>query len=1688
MLNRLIIAVFGLSLVFALGSNAQAGPGDLTSFENEPARFIPNHPKLNEGIDIRPVQPSFKKPASARIVVPDVTGASLPSQLYFCDFQGYAISGPAFVWDIPDPYGDDLMNQRFTVEDNFECTLKVAHFLMYAPNTVGTPDMRVYLWDDDGFGFPGSLLDSVDIPFATLAAEWAATAPSPFAFMSADFSAAGWVFADGDEYHYGWTPIGGPGEGLSLVSDQGGGPSAGEERSSEFYLGAWGSMLNDWGVDVAFHILSERCCEEIPFSDCYTQSYWTNVARIYRAPQPTYGDTSYTQRFSVEGPETLQSVDLYIYDRDDGEFGNDDVYVTIYDDDGFGQPGTQLAQVTLPAGTYPSFPSASNAVFGSLVLEGDFHVGFSSSGVPGVNWEWILSDDGLSGTARSNASGDPTWPGGTTWYSMLAWWGRDVNFLIEANLCRDEFSECSITNYFVNFTTVYPVPDGNPVIEWAQRFTALGGAECDLREISLCFYRHPSFDGPRPGMYTKNTAIRIYENDGGFPGAVLHTTILTPADYAAAGYTGPDFFGAFLLTITGLNVIIPPSYFVGYEALTGTRDSGIRVCIDNQGGEGQPVGGLVINAPPFGGWLPSSAFAFIVEDASLFLGTKVCCVPFPGATCLPPDTWTTQSHDFGRTGASNMSIDDAWCDLTTSWLYETPANTIPYMSPIVHDGRVYISTATSAGNASTVEVLDLITGANLYTISDPDFGNFIFNDPTIVGSILYISGGDTKRITAWDISTTPATKVMSRLFGGAVGPLRFANTIVLDIGGTDVVYAASQVGRVVAIDAVTGADYGGWAGPNPVTLISGQRILGSATDGASLFYGTDIAGLDGDVFAVDAATGAINWQLSTSGGLQGANVYGASDNAQREGFTNISYDAGKLFVGARMYGDAPRDGVFYVLDANTGAVVNAIKSNAFEFSNPIVDINLVYLQTHSRRTAGTSSAGNSFFAVSKKSGGVAWQSETIYNSLSRGRFNGQGVRSCEPEDGPYPTDIIINTDTEGSISFWNSLTGEQLFRRRWDYGQDVSAGASVTLAADVTGAVHVLVTNLNGAVVDLVKGADRPRLEIQSYSLELPVNFSVVTSDIKTISNALVNTGCADLTFTNVSISDVSNGSSDPYIVSIDVVRQELLDRSADLASRLAAAGSFFKYLPELNTVDEGSEFSLTSVRELARNNERFISRAATSAHPYLNGVTSPVNGQVLAGGDSLDIILDVNPAEILRGPQIFYIGLETDDPDFYVNAGSAFLPSAFPEIKVTLVGGCLLDTTYMEFGAVPNIQVVTNTGRLGTGEDPLPGFDIDGESTIYYQGTYVFGVSAERIAMSTQDWSGGGGEVEAWKSIQADPNWCDNTCKPALLTNLTLGSMWDGAMAMYVPITGNMVCVSWIDSVQNFDLGDGTGWNWRNYSAGFDDALTMGVSANTRTFGATNVPALANLTVEIFDITERNGNSIPDWKFGSFHDYDIVFVLTGVEDTSLVDQSISTAWCTDANLSSDVAWGQIKVPFGCGYTPLKNAYAIDETQGQFSTAASGRGNPYWDSAYHYMSLPAGNHGHFVTGTPDQAQHFTLVEHDFGPNETISFGIANFGFNSGLATVANGSALAPTAHLVNKWVGFGRGDVDDDNVIGLADIMTLVGIVSGSVPGAIPFEHLADVNADGAVDVADINYLFDYYFNGGPCPAGAWTL
>jgi outer membrane protein assembly factor BamB len=959
----------------------------------------------------------------------------------------------------------------------------------------------------------------------------------------------------------------------------------------------------------------------------------------------------------------------------------------------------------------------------------------------------------------------------------------------------------------------------------------------------------------------------------------------------------------------------------------------------------------------------------------------------------------------------------------------------------------------------------------LYTTTLAAPSNFVENDPLIVGGFMYIAGGDSRIIFKYDITTTPATFVWaSAPLAAAAGPLRRANLMLVNVAGTDVLYGGSQLGRAFAINAGTGALYAGWA-TNPITLDAGQLVQGSATNGSLLYFATRLAGFNGDVWAINPATGATSWKLSTSGGLQATTVFpGTGAPVLTEGFTGLSTEGPVLFAGSNCQtANFPADGVFYRLDAATGAVLSASQSNAFVFANPIIDVNLIYCQGTTRWVG--SSMGGDMTAYSKLTGALAWISEYYYEDLSPSnniaRYFANGLLTCEPEPA---TDLIVNEDERGVLHFWNSLDGTEIFRRNWDYGggtQNIANGTAI--GTDSAGEVHILAGVFRGSLVSLSKGNDRPRLELQNIDPEIAIEFSVATSVIYSVPDLLVNTGCANLTFQAVNVDTASFGPTDWGLAPFVPVRPGILDAAKTIAEQMTSkAALFVKEAAEINAVDN----SVVSRTEESFRNERGY-RAALYVPPYLNGVLQPFTGQVVAAGDSIPLVLDVNPSQISRGPQTIYIELDTDDPDYYVNTGSPNLPNLSPELIVTLVGGCLLDSTTLEFGVgSANYEFVFNDGFLSESSGPF-GFNIDGDDDAVWMGTYIYGVSQHRVALSIHY---SGFNFISW---QADPNWCDNDCKPALTSPVALGAIWNGAS--YTPISGNMVCASGIDSVQNF----GSPWDW-DTPGPFDQDSTMGLSVDTRTVGAVNVPELASLTVRILEFTERNNRAVPGWKFGMWADLD-VFVNSPVgngKDTARFDGSHSAAWHSE--IGGNTAWGLIKLPYGCGYAPLKNAVLLDSDNSMYDPSGT---HSYMDSFYVYASRPAGLYGMpGASAARDQSTHMTVVEHDFTPSERFDFGIGFFGLHNVSYGATQLAAVRDLADITNKWVGFGRGDVNDDEAVNLSDVMTLADIVGGSVPGAIPFAHLGDVDADGDVDNADLNYLINYYFHCGPCPRGDWQF
>ncbi len=1637
MLKRLIIAVLVLGLVIGLSNTAISGVPKGLDALNPVQKVNTNNPRFSNIADARPDQPAFKKPESALRKLPAGFTAPAPPQSYFCDVQDYTSGAPAYYWTIPDAYGDDLFNMRFTSEANYDCTLKVAHLLMYGDAMVGTPDMRVYLWDDDGFGFPGNKLDSVDIPNAALPI-------SGLGYVSADFSSANWVFSDGAEYHYGWTTLGGAGDTLAIISDAADGPFAGEERASENYAGTWGTMLNDWGLDVSFFILSERCCSEIPFSDCYTQSYLQNLAYFWRAPHPTYGDEAYAQRFSVSGPETLQVVDIAIYDPGDGSFGNDDVIISVYDDDGAGLPGALVTSVTLPAGTYAAFPALTSVPFG-IVMTNDFHIAFSSSATVGVDYESCLSSDGTDGTGRSSSY----WAGGP-WVDMLSGWGVDVNFYFEAYMCRDEYSVCSINSCYAGLGYYWRLPDVYGDIAQAQKFSAIG-EECKVKEVTLALYwsRTESF----LPLYSDSSAVTVYADAGGLPGAALASIIVGPAEYAAAGISDPgdpngsSVLGFLTVDFEPLNVTLAGDYWVGIHSYAVDPDHGIRTLSDAGGGGSCPNA----YAEYYGAWgLMWSDWGFPTNDLAMVIDVEHCCIPFTGRDCasLPITDWNTLQGNQGRTGASAISLSDSWCDLTMNWKFEHPTDGVSFTGPVVYDDRV----VCAFGSEYRVFQLD---GTPLYTYNPSGTlpsGN-IRCAPTITtitgypNPVMFVSGGGNAEVHAVDFNT--GTTIWYRDFNvNNLANQRWGVFTVLN----DNVYWGDDDGNVWGADALTGATLAGY----PVALTQSTWISG-ATDGTQLFYATQASGVEGDIYAIDAATGAINWQLSTAGGLQAGVIY-SSYNGD-EGFTGgVAYDAGKLYANSRAEADFPTDGVFYRIDANNGSLVGpAIAANRVFYSTPIVDINRVY-QPSLTRWAGAPAGGN-LYAVNKALGTIDW----VVSSASGGRYYANGVLSCEPEPD---ADQLYVFNEDGFLSCFNAETGDEIWRRRIFNapGYAPNIGMSGALSLDAAGDAHLLFADFWGNLYDLTKQVDRPRLEIQSYNLQAAVEFGTAPSLLVTFPGEFVNTGCVDLVFSSVTADDVSSGQNIPGFASANSVNADLMDRANQIADKLARDAFLSKYL----RVNEKNltENDILSVRE--NNFEKSYNRAAAGFPAYLNGISFPTAGSIIAAGDTADLVIDVIQSAMDRGPHVFYITLCSNDPDFYLNDGSIC-----PEILVNLVGGCLVDTTTLNFGmGGANYQWVTNTGRLATGDWDAHGWEIDGDGSSYYQGSYGWWLSTYRIATHSQDWTSGGGEADAFVSMQPDPNWCDNDCHPYLDAGVTLGYMTTDGGNTYNAIIGNMVCKTFLDSVQNFDLGGG--WDWTNFGAPFDNDSTMGLYATGRVVGALDVPELANLTLEILEITERNGNAVDGWYMAEFFDCD-----NGGDEVNM-DQSISAAWSFNTP-AKDQAWGLVKIPFGCGYDPLINVWGTYGASG-----SPGHGfwdwNQYWDTAYAYCTSPPGVYGVADMHNGDEEAHITLAQHDFAPNETYKIGIAHFAL-FGLTDASDPAEYADLAHFVNKWAGFGRGDVNNDGVINLADIIYLAGTVNGG-PGAVPFEHLSDVNADGSIDMNDVNYLIDYYFNCGACPMG----
>ncbi|UCD16377.1 MAG: PQQ-binding-like beta-propeller repeat protein [Candidatus Zixiibacteriota bacterium] len=1669
--KKLTIAVLTFGLLLTLGSAAFSSDAPKQPTPDYPLKyetFNPNAPKLHDLKMVGSQIEAFDRPISGKLLATPTT--VLPPDA-FCDFIDYSGGMAYYYWTLPDPdYPIENYLMRISPEPGYTCTLLTVCIGVYGTAIVGTPSMWVLLYDAGR-----NPVDSILVPFAQL------PPAGSMGYVCADFSTLNgggpFIYVDGEEFWIGCAVSqSDPGDVLAFLSDDG------SSATGRHCFALWGGWYA-WTGDYAFLFGADVCCARIPFTDCYRQDYDCNAYYYWPQPDP-YGDDFFNMRFTASGPETLMAVGVCMYNAP-GTFepiGDPDLDIFVWGDDGAGFPDLSnvIYSTTIPYASivyYPAYNHVDVSALNIVLPPGDFHVGWSTNDVTGGVLAGI-SDDGSCGTGRSSELYIDTW--GT----ILNDWGVDVNFWIYADLCRDEFADCRNINYYGSPAIAFYAPDRYGDIGYYVKFTPFGEG-CRLENFWYALYWPGSHAGPPWDHYSQNSQLQVFDIDGGndLPGTLLGSIDLTaPGDYFAV----PGYYAWNYRSFHDQNIRFDTDVWCGIESFATDTLQGIRVLADAW--DSNPLMRSCENWVGFFGYMIDDW----AHDCNFLMNIDVCCVPFPEFACVPGEDWPTYALNFSRTNHTGNSIGDAQCDLTKDWEQDL-GQVMAYCSPVIWKDTIV------GVWLDRIAALDINTGNIMWTKYAGDWGGFVlasgllvtptvynFDDYGVFKTYVYVSGGGSRAMSAFDIAT--GDTVWSRgFFVHGTNTFSFGITVILDIEGTPVLYYASDDGDVYAVNALTGAEI--WT-----VNVGGNvgRGVSTTTSGDILIVGRDLNVTNGDVIALDPANGAQIWSLyDANGGLPGATIVPAKDYPGGEYFTGgISYDAASNQILAPSYYDIADNttpvadgGVIYAIDASSG-VVNWVNLATGGFGNgtaaPALDASTVITIAWCPWIATGQRRGPQAFSIS--SGAELWYNTTDNPGVFVANEGGyrhnwymDGILSCEPEGAP---DIYIATNRDNYLNFFDADNGEQLWHRRFDGGGVYSQGHRVGVVIDDG---HVLVP-WRSTLVCLTNQSDRQRLEINDYNAVQSVEFGMTSSENLTYEEMFSNSGCAPLTVNNIYLDDIENGTW-PEVPVNSIGR----DRVERMEKELTKMGD------EANNLVR----SISELSDIATSDMRLSRSLATYAPPsWINSIVSPTPGTVInPGSPPVDIVINVDATSVTRGLHEFYAYIDTDDPDYFLNYAYMDDPGDYqiPVVKLAVQGGCLYATIDMEFGDVaggnPNIARIWNSGKLGDGDELS--LQVDGDGGSFWQAGVVIGVSKRRVAFHSDNWHG---DPYEFRGLLGDTQ-CDDPddCEMEHEINALLGYISTDQGASYDPVYGEVVTYSFVDSIPNyFDSlsQDPAKWNWEyekdnGFPPPYDDTLSLGLKACAKAIGVYDVPRLSNFVLFRYALFSRYGAEHPNMHAGAFIDYDVkpgnAYNMMGY------DSAHSLAFCYDC-ATPDRGFGMVKIPFGGGYEPLYNARTLAAIQ-----AAWNDSDIWFDSLWHFMSndkFQLIHHASTIPCNPDPNDRDAFIAFGKFPltaSDSTIICFANFGKVDGVVDGSDASEYFDIATSANRWCGFDRGDVNDDGVIDLVDIIFLANYIGGG-NGPYPFEHLGDVNADGTIDGLDVDYLIAYYFSGGPDPLGDWTL
>jgi outer membrane protein assembly factor BamB len=1400
-------------------------------------------------------------------------------------------------------------------------------------------------------------------------------------------------------------------------------------------------------------------------------------------------------------PESLVAVDvLVLWDPADelgiGFFptsGQPDLRVEIYDD-AAGLPGpTTLATLTIPFATWIADPGLGT--FGGSTLVGYINFDLASQGVvipiggkvhsavwvdqplADNGWVWLWGDDSdVGGCADLSSNYRSSIPG---WISTNANYGFVTNWSIYTTLCTEQPPPVCFTQHnwcdAAASVSIFGMPRTTRNA-FANRYFAgqAGQAQpCTVKTIYPWFYENNPAD-------SADVVVMIMEDDGGgLPGAVVWSDSL-PYSTLLKDLSGPT-------VVSVPDVVVTGEYYIGYRAVNPL--GGTINCITFVGsllGGGDPAcpaydpNAMFVQLPSLA-WTDENTFFGSAVGSELWVDADICCPALEFLACTPASetNWEAQGNGNGRTNASTASM-SSLCGINQAWSHDF-AGTVLQLQPVVAGGKVLVA------RTDTLFALDQATGATMWAIGGfPYIVGNLRGAPTVdvAAGRVYFGGSGAQAFTCVDLAT--GAVVWSRNLGGGDPPFTPLNpgqtswTPSVLAGG--VIYFTQETGWLYGLNAATGVDVPGspLAIPGAPAAIPLNALTGN---GSKLWVGTaNSLGTAGRLIQVNAATLTIDWSLINPGMI----FYpGNTDFYDPEGFPgSLAYENGVLYYHSQIRNDGngfahfPQTGAVGAIDValenGTGAgilwindadVVTAASPGTAlgttGYSGPALGPQMLYL--NSRGFFGGTTEQDGVAAFDRTLGARVWYQGYTNLGVSGGVPVLDDVRGespisvfCQADGVPY----LFVGNFGGVWRLMNGNNGAILWERHFTsrvLGTALADNYVVMLVRSGSAAG-------GGSAVAFNVGADRPRLQLDTqYVYRTATPGDGLTADV--ITDALRNTGCVNL---NISAYSAVN----PPVVRVSSVHPSLTSSAKRSTSKLSGYDALLNpptakqlKIDVLGGVEEGEEESL--VRTFANN-------ARGAADPLFLAVTQAPGAVAPGATQSIAVTYDETGLTNNTG-YTNYIEITSDDPDYFPQDPSGAV-LGLPTITFQLFIGC------------PDAEAVMNTGL---GEVWVNNFGADaGGGNFNDPGAQNFNILGNTANM----FDGGLALV-----VQDSLHWAFDGCSvggyprragewgPTLPCGVTIN-------ALNVPGPAGPDAIEEV-SWNMLDLASTNGYfPASSRCAGGVFVTTQRVASQSADFGDFVLTKI-NIQNEPGDFGDISG-SLNNMYYGGVTDWDV----SGTDNLKAFPDGYGQT------NGGSIGWGNPAATWIVGHARLDanivGAGAIG--MGGSPTFMGGdifNDQGHGDAAFRMFSSPA-TYGASVdpasTNNTDIGALWSFLHVPSladGASATMYYCIfqAEAGVNAiDWTNAAEADAVYKEITCRAKaFAGFGKGDVNCDGCIDLADVVLLGNILDGLYnPAGTGGVYTADANGDNAYTQADYDLVYDVVAGVQPASAmaNAWRF